>query len=61
MASADIIIKVFKLSRTTTEAKEIRMFQADEEIMNSYGNFQHKIALLFENPEECMNLFWKGR
>ena len=61
MASADIIIKVFKLSRTATEAREIRMFQADEEIMNSFSNFQRKIAILFELPEVCMDLFWRGR
>ena len=61
MASDGITIKVFKLSRTTTQAREIRMFQADEEIMNSYSNFKQGIAILFEHREENIELFWKGR
>ena len=61
MASDGITIKVFKLSRTATQAREIRMFQADEEIMNSYSNFQQRIAILFEHRQENIELFWKGR
>ena len=61
MASDGITIKVFELSRTTTQAKEIRMFQADEEIMNSYSNFKQRIAILFEHRQEKIELFWKGR
>ena len=54
-------IKVFELSRTTREPREIRTFPADEEIMNSCSNFKRRLAISFEHPEECIKLFWKGR
>ena len=59
--ASDTIIKAFELSKKTKEAKQIRMFQVDEEILNSYSKFKEKLATIFGYPHVWINLFWKGR
>ena len=59
--ASEITVKVFKLSKKTKEAKQIRMFPADQEILNSFRDFKTKVADLFVYPDDYMDLFWKGR
>lgn len=59
--ASEITVKVFKLSKKTKEAMQIRMFPADQEILNSFKDFRAKVGNLFIYPDNLMDLFWKGR
>lgn len=62
--AGEIIVKVFKLTKDTIEANEIRMFQADRNILNCFRSFKEKIDSLFGYFSECgpiIDFFCKGR
>ena len=61
--AGEIVVKVFRISNSTKEAKEIRMFEADQKTRNSFGDFWKKVATLFscESIIPPIELFWKGR
>ena len=58
MASKNIV-KVYELSKSTKEIKSIRMFQADQEILNHFYDLRSNIITLFSR-RMINNLFWKG-
>ena len=56
--AGNIVVKIFKLEKSTKEVKEIRMFQSDHRF---FKYFLEKVASLFGFSTSSINLFWKGK
>lgn len=58
--ASEIIVKIYEVDKNTNKTKNIRMFQADQKILNSFSDFREKVFSLFGYGIQA-NIFWKGR